>query len=259
MKKFSLVFMILMMGLCTLSAYGQNDSESPAPLGSFDSIAIHIPAQTEIIRGPDTSVDIDMPEKVARHIEVYNDRGTLTIRSTGGSWIKNSDTVKIRIAMPYWESLKLSSSGIIRSEDSWNSSTALIRTSGSGDIILNNLKAGSAEFSTSGSGDISLNSLDSKGPVLIHSTGSGTIFIPESSASTLEVKLTGSGDFEGSTRSGALLARLSGSGRMRISGFVENADLQTTGSGEIDGSGLMAEDAFMKITGSGHVNLKDGT
>jgi len=257
MKKYILFVIIASSVLTGLAAYGQED-RTPR-LGNFDGVSIQVPAQTVIVRGRESGLDMDMSESTARKVDIFNDRGTLVIKPRGGAWLRRSDAIRIRITMPEWHSLSVSASGSLRSEDSWTSDDVKIRSTGSCDIFLNSLTVRSAELSLSGSGNVSMNRIDAGQTLSAHSTGSGNILIQETDASTMEIRLTGSGDLNGSVEAGQLEARLSGSGNVRISGHTGSADLQTTGSGDIDGDRLMADEAVIKITGSGNVSLSDGS
>jgi len=255
MKKYALLFIIAASAVCSLSAYGQED-RIPR-LGSFHSVSIQIPAQTVIIQGKHQALDMDMSESTARKVDIFNDRGTLVIKSKGAAWLRRSDSVKIMITMPSWESLNVTASGSLRSEEFWIGENMKIRTTGSCDVFLNSIEALTADILVSGSGNISLNHVNAKKELNVSSTGSGNILVQELTASDAGIKLTGSGDMSSSLDVGYLKATLTGSGDLRISGQASQAELQTTGSGDIDGAGLKAEEATVKITGSGDVSLRD--
>jgi len=255
MKKYTILFFIFLSVLTSLTAYGQVD-RTPR-IGTFDSVSIRIPAQTIIVRGREESLDIDMSDNTARKVDIYNDRGTLVIKSKSGTRVRRSDAIKIRITMPYWNSLSLSASGSLRSNDVWSSDEANIKITGSCDITLGTIESRSTAITLSGSGNLILKKLESRDSQTINSTGSGDILIQDMSSDRTEIKITGSGDMGSTLETDHLEARLTGSGSLKVSGHANLADLQSTGSGGINGSGLRADEANVKITGSGDVYLHD--
>lgn len=261
MNKYVLFIMIILLPGLNLSALGLNDSHDTGGKGNlrnFESVSINIPAQTELIKGSSSSVDIQMSEKTARNIDVYTDRGTLVIKSKGGSWIRKSDQIKIKITMPYWETLRVSSSGTLYSEDKWTLDHALIRNSGSCDIDMRELEAEKLEYRSSGSGDISISELYTSHETEIVSTGSGNSRIGIVSCESLSVEITGSGDFSGGMKTEAFIAKTTGSGDILAAGRCERADLHSTGSGEVLAQELSAGEAYVRTSGSGDITLKDG-
>ena len=260
MKKYSLFFMILLVFGLNLNAFGHSeysDHSRRDRLGHFESVSINVPAQTELVMGNSSSVDIQMSEKTARNIEVYTDRGTLIIKSKGGSWIRRADQIKIKITMPYWESLRITSSGNFSSDDMWKLDHVLIRNSGSCDIDLNGIHAKRFECRASGSGDIDIDDLYVDKTSIV-TTGSGNYRIGTVKTDSLTVELTGSGDFSAEMTTDQFTARTTGSGKIIAAGRCDRVDLQTTGSGGIHAENLAADEAYIRTTGSGDITLKDG-
>lgn len=261
MKKYSLIIMILLVFCLNLNASGHNEPNSASTrnrLGDFESVAIHVPAQTELIKGNSSSVDIQMSEKTARNIEVYTDRGTLVIKSKGNSWIRKSDQLKITITMPYWESIRVTDSGYFHSDENWKLDHTLIRNTGSCDIELNSIDAEKLEYRGSGSGDLSISDLNTSYESEIVTTGSGNSSVSIIKSDSLSVELTGSGDFRGEMNTESFTAKTTGSGKINASGRCERVDLQSTGSGGIFAEDLSADEAYVRTTGSGDIILKDG-
>jgi Putative auto-transporter adhesin, head GIN domain len=261
MKKYSLIIMILLVFGLNLNAFGHNETNSgttQSRLGDFESVAIHVPAQTELIKGNSSSVDIQMSEKTARNIEVYTDRGILVIKSKGNSWIRKSDQLKITITMPYWESIRVTASGYFHSEENWKLDHPLIRNTGSCDIELKGIDADKLEYRGSGSGDLSIADLNTSYETEIVTTGSGNSHVSMIKSESFSVELTGSGDFRGGMDTESFTAKTTGSGKIIASGRCERVDLQSTGSGGIFAEDLSADEAYVRTTGSGDIILKDG-
>ncbi len=256
MKKSALILILSLTALISVQGTGHPDSSQDS-LGDFHSLSIEVPAKTELVRGSRCTVDITMSEGHTSQLDVYTDRGTLIIRSRGG-WIRKSDEISIRITMPRWETIKLNSSGILSSTDYWNLDYALIRNTGSGEINIQGLNAMKMECRASGSGRIRIEELATELSTEIHISGSGDYLGSNIRTDELVIKQTGSGSLRSGISVEKLSASLSGSGDLRVSGRCGRANLQTTGSGKILGDRLDSHEAWIRISGSGDVLLRDG-
>ncbi len=87
--------------------------------------------------------------------------------------------------------------------------------------------------------------------------GSGNITCNNkfSSSNNMSFSITGSGNITANVNSPAVNAGITGSGNMYIKGETRNADIHITGSGNYDSPDLKAENASVKILGSGDANL----
>lgn len=87
--------------------------------------------------------------------------------------------------------------------------------------------------------------------------GSGNITCNSKFASgnNTSFSITGSGNITANVNSPAVNASITGSGNMYIKGETRNVDIHITGSGNYDSPYLKAENAFVKISGSGDANL----
>ena len=109
---------------------------------------------------------------------------------------------------------------------------------GGKDIVINITAPSADYFRLSGSGDMDV---------------TGDIVAPD-----LRLKLSGSGNLklQKAIVADKIDADLSGSGDVRVlAGTALNLDLKTSGNGKIDMSNLAAENAVMKITGSGDMKV----
>lgn len=88
-------------------------------------------------------------------------------------------------------------------------------------------------------------------------TGSGNIVGKKkfSAPTNMFFKITGSGDIRVDVNSPKVHAEITGSGTLHITGETRDVDVHVTGSGDFDGPNLKAENANVKIAGSGDVNL----
>lgn len=87
--------------------------------------------------------------------------------------------------------------------------------------------------------------------------GSGNITCNNkfSSGRNMSFSITGSGNITANVNSPVVNASITGSGNMYLKGETRNADIEITGSGNYDSPELKAENAAVKISGSGDANL----
>ncbi len=88
-------------------------------------------------------------------------------------------------------------------------------------------------------------------------TGSGNLTSDDkfSSGNNMSFNITGSGNITANINAPAVNAGITGSGNMYIKGETRNVDIEVTGSGNYDSPNLKAENANVKIMGSGNASL----
>jgi len=74
-------------------------------------------------------------------------------------------------------------------------------------------------------------------------------------ASTFDANISGSGKIEGTIECDALSAKISGSGRMIVGGNCKDFRIEIAGSGNFNGDDFTANNADVRISGSGRVNI----
>jgi len=95
-------------------------------------------------------------------------------------------------------------------------------------------------------------------PVLsgVSVSGSGSFKSADQiTASTFETSISGSGKIEGTVECDNFSARISGSGNMTVVGNSQNADIGISGSGKFNGNEFIINDATVRISGSGNVDI----
>jgi len=87
--------------------------------------------------------------------------------------------------------------------------------------------------------------------------GSGNITCDKkfSSGNNMSFSITGSGNITADINAPAVDADITGSGNLYIKGETRNADISVTGSGNYESPNLKAENAAVKISGSGNASL----
>lgn len=89
----------------------------------------------------------------------------------------------------------------------------------------------------------------------VRSSGSGDISVDRLEAERFDFDLSGSGDFVLSGKVGEMTVRLKGSGDGTLRGEAEILDVKISGSGDIDAADMKAKEAFVRVSGSGNVNV----
>jgi len=178
---------------------------------SFNQIENSTSFDVIYIKADTTGVSIKAEQNILNYIEtnVYNN--TLEVRTSPGS-----------ICLDYREKplVTVTSPALTR-----------IVSSGSGDILADQMSGENLSAKLTGSGDVSIESM----------TGSN-----------IDILLTGSGDLE-VMQSVCLESdcQISGSGNITISGECNDAHLKITGSGNIYSSEFLTNSASVIISGSG--------
>lgn len=88
-------------------------------------------------------------------------------------------------------------------------------------------------------------------------SGSGDVKLVDKFNAATDVKfsLSGSGNLKGEINAPAVKASISGSGDMTLKGETKDVSLSIAGSGDFEGDELMAENADVKIAGSGDADV----
>ncbi|WP_421917961.1 head GIN domain-containing protein [Marinifilum sp.] len=206
---------------------------------SFESISLSIAAKVYVSQDNKTSVKIkgylDDLDEIITEVE----GSTLKIkRKKNKGWGWNSRSLKkveVYISTPDVENLKISGSGNIIAKTPIRSGSVDYAISGSGNIIIDELKADNLECHISGSGDIRLKGV-CKDELEIHISGSGDVEAGYFEAKSVMVRISGSGDCK-VYASERINARVAGSGDIYYRGNPEYVDSKTAGSGSIKSVG----------------------
>lgn len=251
---------VLILLACSLWAGGrQEDINTRTDYGRFTAVSIRIPADVIIERGENCHIEADIPSRYRGDIEIFNDRGTLTVKSRRrGINFFRSDSIRFIIAMPVLEEVHMSSAGRIRSKETWEAGMIRIGTSSSGDIEINSLTAHDIELKTSSSGSIILSEAQTE-TIDIRSSSSGDIAVGRIRCSSAEFRTSSSGSIRTEVETSNFESSQTGSGDIFIRGQSGEASIRTTGSGDFEGKDFQVEIAEITITGSGDVTLMEGS
>lgn len=183
---------------------------------NFNQVALSLPGNLYLTQGSKNEVIIEADEDVLAKIETEVNGTTLNIGFE--KWYNYRGTGKINVYITVKEinKLILAGSGDIIAKSAINTERIGFVISGSGTIIVDDLKANQVKAVISGSGDIKIDG--------------------KNNSSELDATVTGSGDFDSNSIE------------------YKNADLTITGSGTI--RAIVIDELDANITGSGRIYYK---
>lgn len=195
-------------------------------LSSFDGIELLIPADVTITQGPTQSVKVEGYENMVNRLETDIRRGVWKIKTE--RCIRDLGEMKIWITIPNINSLVVSGSGTIYSENTLSANKLDLTISGSGEADLalevdkfNTIISGSGQLKVEGAAD----------EVVLNISGSGDYAGFDLETNRSDVNVSGSGNAEVWVKN-FLKARISGSGDIFYRGQPEK-DVAISGSGRV--------------------------
>jgi len=198
-------------------------------VGSFDGVGVSGSFDVILVAGNEGKLDISVEENLAPYLITEVNNGNLKIRWKKGTNIRTSKSTKIKVHFKEINSLAMSGSGDISSEDVIRGKSLDMAVAGSGDIKLD-IEVQKAESAVSGSGDIELSGKATEFEAAV--SGSGDIEAYDLKTEKAELKVAGSGSIEISVEK-ELVARVSGSGDIKYKGQPRIEDIKVSGSGNV--------------------------
>jgi len=173
-------------------------------------------------------VEITAKETIHAILETKVTGGKLVIRYSNGKTYDEDESIRINVSGPGLNHFELNSSGSIYFLSAIHEPDIFLRSSGSGNILLQQAEAGNIDAETSVSGHITIiggSMLTGK----LKTNGSGKIDFSAVAAKKVNARIIGSGDIKVKV-SEQLDARINGSGSIYFSGspFVIS-DISGTG------------------------------
>ena len=194
----------------------------------FTGVAFGVAGELILEQGNNFAVVLEGDEDFLEEIETTVRNNKLLIRHD--RWFSfGNKKVTVYITMPEVESLSVSGSGKMIAKGSIRTDNLDMGVSGSGDIELKNLIAGSIDCGISGSGTITLDGEAEDGELSI--SGSGDYYGQSFQLETLVVSISGSGTCRSAVDED-LEARISGSGDVYYTGNP-SVDARVSGSGKV--------------------------
>lgn len=231
MKTKILFLSLVLLGVFTINSIRAENGNRKVE--TFSEISLNVPAKLYLTQGNKQSVRIEAKSATLEEIITEVKGRRLTIRFPNKNKFKrnfNPGKIEIYITVP---------------------EVGALGVSGSGDIVVEDLKARILEMAVSGSGNIEIEDLDSK-KVKASISGSGNVNIGNGGvAEELAISISGSGNFNGKGfEADEVVVRTSGSGNASVKSNG-SVTARVAGSGNIYYGGNPSIDA--SVAGSGKV------
>jgi hypothetical protein len=203
-------------------------------VSAFSEISLRIPAKLYIKQGEKQSVEIVAKESALEDIITEVKDRQLVIRFPNKNYVWKDFTpgkIEIFITVPEINGLSVAGSGDIINEGEINSRILDLMVSGSGKLILDDLKAERVKATISGSGDMDLAGSGKAVDLGVVISGSGNFKGVDFASDDVNVKIAGSGDaFVHAANT--LKIRIAGSGDVNYKGNP-SIDQSILGSGKV--------------------------
>lgn len=210
----------------SLAVFGQQ--KETRDVDTFSAISLGIAGELYFTQGSPRKVVIEADENSLGKIITEVKDGVLKIKQENG-WNQNLKNVTIWVTLPEIEGLYLAGSGSMLAEKTINSEEIELKVSGSGNIKIQELKAGEIGIAVSGSGNINLGGSAEEMDIAI--SGSGNVKTGDLEVDECSVRISGSGNCVVNV-TGELDAKISGSGGVSYFGSPE-VDVTISGSGKV--------------------------
>lgn len=235
MKKLSILFILSLLVIAVMSSCRKVSGSGPVvsetrSISGFREVKSDFSGDVFITQGSLYSVRIEAQQNIIDVIETVLNDGILTIRGKSNTIIRPDTRIKVYITMPDVEGLRVSGSGDMTVQNNVSASHLYLKVSGSGNITIPKLNAGSVDANISGSGEINIwdGTVSNE---FIDIEGSGSMDFSGLMASAADVEISGSGDARVYATS-TLKVRISGSGSVYYRGNP-SIDVSISGSGKL--------------------------
>ena len=203
-------------------------------LGSFTEISLGGSAQVVVKQGSPQSVVVEASKEDLADFEteVKSSQLRLGFRQNTGNRkfnYKNHGPVTVYVTVPSLTALRVGGSGKLEVNGPLQADALVLAVSGSGDLMVPQLKAGHLETSVTGSGNVTVGGTCPGNEIRI--SGSGKVKAHDLKTETIHARISGSGDAHVYASRTADVS-VSGSGSLYVAG---GAQLSSTvhGSGRI--------------------------
>ena len=202
-------------------------------LQEFSGVDVRMNAEVVLQPGDLWEVKVRGDERVLKDMDLYVNGGRLVIRRQSlFDFMDSGNQPKVMITLPRLNRVALSSSGSIRTRESFETTDLELEISGSGELVVEAM-ADAVECVSSGSGHFEYR-------------GRSDVF---------SYRGSGSGDGELELRSNKLELVLTGSGDLDMRGGTDVMELKISGSGDVRGDRMTAENVEVTISGSGDAEI----
>ncbi|MBH8570518.1 DUF2807 domain-containing protein [Microvirga sp. STS02] len=239
MKNFRITSMcasLLVLAVGALSSFTstrpQSDRETRS-VGSFTEISLGGSARVVVKQGSPQSVAVEGSKEDLADFEtdVQGGKLRLNFRNQDGRMFSNKShgPVTVYVTAPSLTALRVGGSGKMEVNGGLQADAMALAVSGSGDLMVPQLKAGRLETAVSGSGDVTVGGTCPSNDIRI--SGSGKVKARDLKTETSRARISGSGNayvYASRTADGSI----SGSGSMYVAGGAQLSS-STHGSGRV--------------------------
>lgn len=232
-RTFTVTFIIL-TGLMLSNSFGsllKDDKKETRNLGYFDEIGLAIPANLYLTQGSKNEVVIEADEDLLEKIETEVRGSSLNIQFEKWYNYRGVGSINIYITVKELKGLLVTGSGDIIAKSAIESDKLSFIVSGSGSVLIDNLKVNDVYAMITGSGDVRLKGNTKSNEIDVTVTGSGDFESVDIEFEEGNLTITGSGSIQ-TFVSKELDANITGSGRIYYKGSPI-IDANITGSGKI--------------------------
>lgn len=159
----------------------------------YSSIGLAMPATVYFTTADEYSLEIQGQQNIIDRIETRVKGSQLKIKLKNGVSIRNHEPIRVYVTAPAVNTLEISGSGDIYSDNTWTGQDLSIHISGSGNITISEIVADRFSASISGSGDMKVLA-GTAGRVDLKISGSGNIEMHQVVAEEVWTRTSGSGD-----------------------------------------------------------------
>ena len=203
-------------------------------VGSFTEISLGGSAHVVVKQGSPQSVVVEASKEDLADFEteVQGNKLRLSFRQKPGSGMfnyKNHGPVTVYVTAPSLTALRVGGSGKLEMNGPLEADALTLAVSGSGDLVVPQLKAGHLETAVSGSGDVTVGGICPSNEIRI--SGSGKVRAHDLKTETSRARISGSGDAH-VYASRSAEGSISGSGGMYVAGGAQLSST-THGSGRV--------------------------
>ena len=239
MKNFQITSMcagLLALAVGALSSFTATrpvaDRETRA-VGAFTEISLGGSSHVVVKQGSPQSVVVEASKDDLADFEtdVQGSKLRLGFRNDNGRMFsnKNHGPVTVYVTVPSLTALRVGGSGKLEVNGNLEANAMTLAVSGSGDLLVPQLKAGHLETAVSGSGDVTVGGTCPSNEIRI--SGSGKVKAHDLKTETSRARISGSGDahvYASRSADGAI----SGSGSVYVAGGAQLSS-KTSGSGRV--------------------------
>ncbi|EFZ37308.1 hypothetical protein HMPREF0663_10766 [Hoylesella oralis ATCC 33269] len=208
----------------------------------FNKVTLFASCNVHYKQGDTCSVRVVGDKQLVKNLitQVINNELQIRMKPYKGDLMRllNKTELNVYVTSPDLLAVKVAGSGDFEATGTVDTDTMRIALTGSGDMDFANLICDRVEATLRGSGDVELKNVQADYANL-NLLGSGDMKVNLKNARNADASLTGSGDLKvGFDNCGIVNCKLLGSGDIELKGRIRQLNQNSTGSGDIETSGL---------------------